>query len=136
MSNRLRICREFCCLLPSFQPIADCLFGEAGPAVMVGEHLRLVDHLLRETLHYGARDGCMYLLPFTAEQAVIRGVLNQGMLERESGVRWRASSEHQLRLLETLKCLVELVLPKRTHQGEQLVGKLPANGGPDLPPLL
>jgi hypothetical protein len=67
MSNRLHICGEFRRLLPSFQPIADCLFDEAGPAVVVGEHLRLGDRLLRETLCYGARDGCMYLLPLTAE---------------------------------------------------------------------
>src|SRR5215471_14556284 len=117
MSNRFGICGEFRRLLSSFQPVADGLFGEAGPAVMVGKHLRLGDCLLRETLCHGARDGRMYLLPFAAEEAVIRGVLNQGMLERESGARRRASSEHQLRLLEPRKCLVELFLPKRTHQG-------------------
>jgi hypothetical protein len=67
MPNCLPICGEFRRLLTRFQPVAGCLFGEASPTIMVGEHLRLGDRLLRKTLRYGARDGCMYLLPFAAQ---------------------------------------------------------------------
>ena len=69
-------------LLTGLLPVGDCFRGEPGLRKMVGDQLWLTFDHVRETRLQQTGDLLMVPLPGSAQQRLVRGVLNQRMLER------------------------------------------------------
>src|SRR5208282_6197482 len=77
-------------------PAGEGFFYEPCLLIMLGENFRLAVHQLRGMGFERLGDPCMQLLPSIAQQAAMRRVLYQRMLEAVDRFRRRPALEHQL----------------------------------------
>ena len=81
-------------------------------------------------------DSGVQVLSPSAEQGAIGSVLHQRVLEEVRGVRRRAAAKQQPRSGEPVESGLQLDDGSLRYRLNQLVAKLSANHGPDLPNLL
>jgi hypothetical protein len=82
--------------MTGFAPIGDRFFDESRLGIMLCEKLGLAANQLRGMSLERYGDLRVQLLPGTAQQAAMRRVLHQRVLEGIERVGWRAALEHQL----------------------------------------
>src|SRR5258705_8978493 len=87
---------------PSLVPILDCLFNEASHRTMLRHKLGLSRCNLGKLAFQRGHSASMQLLPSTAQQGAVRGVLHQRVLKGVRGIRRRPTPEHQLGAYELL----------------------------------
>ena len=126
-----------CRSLASPGPIFDSLFIEPSFFIMLCEEFGLGLHQLGRMGFERFGDLRMQLLPSTAQQAAMRHVLYQRVLEAVDRLGWRATLEHQLGGDEVSESRLQLFLGKAGDGTQQCVGKLTSNRRADLrhPPL-
>src|SRR5207247_8268604 len=113
-------------------PIFDSLTIDPGFSIMLGEELGLViDHIWGMGFER-FRDPRMQLLARAAQQAAMRRVLHQRVLESINRVGRRAALEDQLGSDELIESSLQLVVGKAGDTMQQFVGKLPPDRGTDL----
>src|SRR5918996_138156 len=95
----------------------------------MGKHFRRRG---RKALFERAGDLGVKLLAPGLEQGLVRGVLDQRMLEAVSRGGWNATTENQLGLDQLVKGGVELGLRQGRDRCKQIVAELPADDGADL----
>src|SRR6516162_10339176 len=99
---------------------------------MLCEELGLAVHQLRGMDFECFGDPRVQLLARAAQEAAMRGVLHQRMLEAVDRIWGRPSLEHQLGGDETDESCVQLVLRRSRDGTQQDVGKLTPYCGADL----
>ncbi len=99
---------------------------------MLGEELGLGIHKLGEMGFEYLRDPPVQLPPGAAQQAAVRHVLYQRVLEGIHRVGWRAALEDQLRSDEAFEGGLQVILGKTRNGAQQAIGKLTADGGANL----
>src|SRR5207237_402332 len=126
-----------CRSLTSPGPIFDSLFIEPSFFIMLCEEFGLGLYQLRRLGFERFGDLRMQLLPSTAQQAAVRRVLYQRVLEAEDRLGWRATLEHQLGGDEVSESRLQLFVGKARDGTQQSVGKLTPNRRADLrhPPI-
>src|SRR6202045_550252 len=131
MADRFEVGKALGGMLAGFQPLIDRALGIAAARQMMGQEFWLALDEIGEILLQRRRDPSMQLLPPSAQQHVIGGVLHQRMLESVGGMRSSAAAKQQ-------SCIAEL-----THRGlhplltarRQGLNKLIANPGAEPPPV-
>src|SRR5215813_10792080 len=118
--------------LTRLAPADNGFLDEPGLSVMLREKLRLAVHKLGGTGFERFGDLRVQLLPSAAQQAAMRRVLHQRVLERIDRVGRCASLENQLGSDEAAESGLELILVKSGHGMQQRVGKLASNRRADL----
>jgi len=99
---------------------------------MLREQLRLAVHQLWGLGFERFRDVRVQLLPGVAQQAAVRSVLHQCVLEAIDRFGRRTALEHQLGGDEASECSVQLILGKARNGAQQCVGKLTPDRGTNL----
>src|SRR5450631_229360 len=108
-------------LLTGPRPIRDCLVDEARLCEMVRENLRLSLYNTPETLFERVSDPCVQRLARSTQQQAVRGLLYQGMLEEERGLRLRPRCKNEPPVDEASHCLVQFRLSSLSDHRQQLV---------------
>src|SRR6516162_4473043 len=98
---------------------------------MLSEKLGLTIHQLGEMGCKRVSNLCVQLLARTAQQAAMRRVLHQRVLEAVDSLGQSAALEHKLRGNETVERRLQLVLGKTGDGPEQRVGKVAADSRAD-----
>src|SRR5262249_17713047 len=86
-----------------FAPPCDGVFREPSLREMVRHHFRLRFGHCREAVAYSFGNAPMHAASAVLGQALVRGILKQGVLEGVSGLRWLTFAEHELGLFELRK---------------------------------
>jgi len=113
-------------------PAGDGFFNEPGFRIMVCEELGLALHQLGGMGSECFGDLCMQLLARPAQQAAMRRVLHQRVLEAIHGIGRRAALEHQFGGDEASEGDVQLVLGETGDSTQQRVGELASDSRADL----
>src|SRR5882757_9619454 len=103
------------------QPIADGTFNLAGLRKVVRQQFGLARHAVRESPFDGFGDARVQSPSIAAQQCVVRGILNQSVLEAVDGLWWRPALEHQFRMDKPRQSVLYLALAWAGDGGEQFV---------------
>ena len=107
MSNRLLVGKALGRLLPGPIPIADGLLRQLGVRHMAGEHFRTVGGDVWELTFQRLCDARVQLLAPALEQAVVGGLLDQGVLERVGRLGCCPAAKDQLGRDQLVKSIVQ-----------------------------
>ena len=99
---------------------------------MVGKQLGLRLDDIGEMLAQGLRDLLMQDLPPALEQAFVRGVLDQGVLERVAGGGRLAGAEDEFQLLQLRERGAQRRLIAADDRAQQGIGEFPPDRRADL----
>ena len=136
MADRFEVGKALGGMLAGFQPLIDRALGIAGARQMMGQEFWLALDEIGEILLQRRRDPSMQLLPPSAQQHVIGGVLHQRMLESVGGMRSSAAAKQQSCIAELTQRGLQLHLITLRHGLDQFIGKLAAEHRPDLGNIL
>src|SRR5262249_58917611 len=103
MPNGLRIGRALVRTLPGFSQVIDGEFGESRLRQMMRHELRLCLCQLGELALERIGDTAMQFLAPPPQQARVRCILQQGVLEDIRGIRWLAAAKDQSSARELLQ---------------------------------
>ena len=81
-------------------------------------------------------DPCVQNTALAVQNAVVSGVLHQGVLEQIGRLRWHAPPKQQSSLDKTFQRFFQYWFRLARHLNQHGVGKLPTNGCADLRYLL
>src|SRR4029077_8807808 len=87
MGDRFKVSQSRCGIPTRLQPLIDRAFGVAGSRQVMSEQLRLALDEIGEMPFQRRRDARVQLLPSTAQQRRVGGVLHQRVLELVRSVR-------------------------------------------------
>ena len=118
--------------MTSLGPAGDGFFNEPGFRIMLREEFGLVVHCPGRMSFERCGDLRVQLLPGIAQQAAVRRVLHQRVLEAVDCVGWHAALIHELGSDEPSERGLQLVLGKAGDDTQQRVRKLASNRGPYL----
>ncbi len=108
-------------LLSGLLPIAHGFVGQTCQCAVVRHQFRSRLRLLREALLQGLHNPAVKLVAFAFQQALVRSILDQGMLEHV-GRSWRGpAAEDQLRFNQPAERILELVVAQERNRREQLI---------------
>jgi hypothetical protein len=113
-------------------PAGDGFFNEPSFRIMLRKELGLAVHQLGGMCCERFGDPRVQLLPRAAQQAAMRRVLNQGVLEGVDRVGRGTSLEHQLGGDEAGESGLQLVLGEAADSLQQRVRKFSSDGGARL----
>src|SRR5260221_1000928 len=118
--------------MSSLEPVIDGGFNKAGFREVVCHDFRLARHDVGKPLLECARNLAVQLLPAALEQALIRRIPHQHVLEAVNGF-WRlATAEHEFRLLELGECMLRCGLVAAEQRAQQGIRELTPDGGAEL----
>ena len=115
--------------LASVTPIADGARCVAGILQMMGHDLRRASRFCREQR---VGDAAVQEATPLAQQAAIRSILHQRVLEEKGSPRRRTALKHQPRRDKARECVLQRVQIARIGRGKQLERKFAANRSADL----
>src|SRR3954469_2596183 len=118
--------------MSGFKPIPDSALRLTGFGEMMGNKLWRSPCERGEALFQRQCDGSVEASAALAKQSAVSRITNECMLEQVSCVVPFPTSEDQLRRTKVVKGSRQLVPTEACHQGQQLVGDLPAYHGPGL----
>ena len=113
-------------------PAGDSVFDQPGFRVMLGEELGLAVDQLGGMGFEGFGDLCVQSLASAAQQAAVRRILHQRVLETLDCVGRRAPLEHELRGNKAGERGLQLVLGKAGDGTQQFVRELASDRGAGL----
>ena len=90
-------------------------------SVVVRKKLGLHRCEIRKLVFEATRHAQVQILASIAEQSVVGGVPNQSMVEQESRLRQRASTQNKARFGETSKYSLQLLPGSFRNSGQQLI---------------
>jgi hypothetical protein len=122
--------------LPRLAPEFDRLLVQTGFGAVLRNELRPVLQNLGEVRGERARDPSVQLGAALAQHGVVRGLLDQDVLEGVHRIRRLATPEHQLRGAELAQSALQLGLGQPGDRRKQLVGELAPDHRSDLRHLL
>ena len=117
-------------------PVQDGGLGQPRLRVVVRDQLRLLLRGLREALDEHARDALVVLLARAPEQRLVRGVLDQGVLEHVARAGAGAALVQHLGGHEPAQGGLEHVVVQVRHGADQLERERPADARGELGDLL
>ena len=132
MADRLAVGRALRRPTARLEPVAHGPPGLAGLGQVVREQLGRRPGQLGEPLLQGAGDAGVEQPSAVAQERAVRRVPHQRVLEQVVGLRPFAAPEDQPGAGELVERRRQLALARARHGGQQLVGELPADHGPDL----
>src|SRR6185503_6430927 len=118
-----RMARSASGVLTGLTPLRNRLFRETGLGVVMGQQLRLGLGGIAEALGQRARETGVILLPDRCEQRLIRGVLDQRVLERETGFRNETSLVEQPRIHQPDEIAPDKLLAEQGDGEEPVVAE-------------
>src|SRR5262245_27995499 len=118
------------------QPILDRAFTEGGFSEMASDNLRLAADGIGKFLFHRAGNLTMQLLPAAFEQAFVRRVPYQYVLEAVDRFRWLTEPEQKLGLFEPGDCILERRFVASGHLAYQGIGELAPDGCTNLADFL
>jgi len=136
MADRFKMRQARRGILAGLQPFVDCTLGIAGRGQMMREQFGLALDTIGEILLKHRRNTGVQLLPLSAQQRAIGGVLHQRMLEEVGGMRRGAAAKQQSRVAELAQRGLQLSLIALRHRLDHVIGKLSAEHRADLGDLL
>ena len=113
-------------------PIAHRLFVKPRGGSVVGQQLGAAVHDVGARSFQGLEHAGMEGLASGEQQALVRGLLHQGVLERVRRVGRHAAPEGQLCPDELRQRGLDLLVGHARHGRQQLVGELATDDAPDL----
>jgi hypothetical protein len=100
MANRFHMRQARRGMSAGLQPLIDGTFGIAGAHKMMGQEFGLALDEIGKILLQHRRDPSVQLVPPSAQQHAIRGVLHEGVLEEIGGLRSGAAAKQQSGIAE------------------------------------
>src|SRR6516164_4089643 len=113
-------------------PIIDCDIDEVSFCVMTRKGLRLDFHHFGKLCFQPLCYARMQLLALAAQQGIVRGLLDECVLEPERSSRRRAATEHEAGFSELVERAAQLFIGTPSNRGEEIIREFSADRGADL----